>query len=182
MKTLSMIILLASSAFAQDQTAMAGAKAACGPIDAEFDVTTDQGQHPVAQPQAGKALVYVVEDQQQNSATHCWGNCGSITKLGLDGAWMGANRGSSYLFFSVEPGEHHLCTTWQTSHNRFRDQASLVSFTAESGHTYYFRARVIGLAGNMLIFNSLDLEPVNNDEGQLLVASSPVSIFHQKGK
>jgi hypothetical protein len=29
-------------------------------------------------------------------------------------------------------------------------------------------------------FYSIDLEPVNDDEGQLLVAASPFSVFHQK--
>jgi hypothetical protein len=27
----------------------------------------------------------------------------------LDGSWIGANYGTSYLFFSVAPGEHRLC-------------------------------------------------------------------------
>jgi hypothetical protein len=182
MKTTLVIILLASSALAQDEAAMNRAKAACGPISAEFEVTADKEQHPIAQPQANKALVYVVSVEHRNLGLYCLGNCGSITKVGLDGAWIGANRSSSYLFFPVEPGEHHLCTTWQAANKRFRDQTSLTSFTAEPGRTYYFRTAVIDLSGNLLMFNSIDLEPVNNDEGQLLVASSPFASFHPKNK
>ncbi len=47
---------------------MTHAKAACGPTAAEFDVTADKEQHPLAQPQAGKALVYVVADEHRNLA------------------------------------------------------------------------------------------------------------------
>jgi hypothetical protein len=178
MKSLFVFVLLAASAFAQDATAIAAAEAACGPKETQFDFQPDKGQHPVSKPEAGRALVYVVEDQR-STLIPCLGNCGHITKLGMDGTWMGANRGSSYFFFSVEPGEHHLCASWLYGGKRAQDRESLASLTAESGHTYYFRVKATVMVPPAS-FYSIDLEPVNDDEGQLLVAASPFSVFHQK--
>jgi hypothetical protein len=178
MKSLLVIALLTASAFAQDVAAIATAESACGPKEVQFDVQTDKSQHPAPKPEAGKALVYVVEDQRSD-LRRCLGNCGHITNLAMDGKWMGANRGSSYFFFSVEPGEHHLCATWLYGGKRAQDRESLASLTAEPGHTYYFRVRATVMpppAG----FYSLDLELVNDDEGALLVAASPLSTVHPK--
>ncbi|MGA8270698.1 MAG: hypothetical protein WB919_04005 [Candidatus Sulfotelmatobacter sp.] len=178
MKVSLVIVFLASSAFAQDPTTVATAEAACGPEgEVQFDIKTDKSQHPAPKPEPTKALVYAIEDQRQDLRP-CLGNCGAITKLGLDGTWIGANRGSSYFFFSIEPGEHHLCASWEKGSRRPEERASLASFVAEAGHIYYFRVRTTEIvpAG----FYSLDLEPVNSDEGQLLVAATPHSSFHQK--
>jgi len=34
-------------------------------------------------------------------------------RVGLDGNCAGANRGTSYLWFPIEAGEHHFCVDWQ---------------------------------------------------------------------
>jgi hypothetical protein len=98
-------------------------------------------------------------------------------RVGVDGAWVGANRGNSYLFFSTTPGEHHLCTDWIS--NLLLAGHRLVSvgnFTAEAGKVYYFRVRTSGGPSSYLKDSgrsaSIDLGPVNSDEGKLLVASS----------
>jgi len=36
------------------------------------------------------------------------------TRAGVDGEWVGVAEGFSYFIFSVYPGEHHLCASWQT--------------------------------------------------------------------
>ena len=89
---------------------------------------------------------------------------------------MGANRSTSYLFFAVDPGEHHLCTDWQAAPSWIGPKVSLANFTAEAGKVYYFRAR-IALYRYMPI---LDLEQVNSDEGQLLIANSPLSDYREQ--
>ena len=177
MKALLATLFLGFSTFAQSNVPVANPEAACGPREAEFQVTTDKSQHSVAKPEPGKALVYVIEDQRQELRRYL-GNSDRITKLGLDGTWIGANKGSSYFFFSIEPGEHHLCSSWEFGGKRPQDRISLAHFTAQPGQIAYFRVRVIVIstAG----FYSIDLEPVNSDEGQLLVAASPLSIFDQK--
>ena len=176
MRTTLLLLFLASSAWAQRTPGIATAEAACGPKGVRFDVKTDSSQHPAPNPEPGKALVYVVEDQRSDQRP-CIGNCGVITKLALDGTWIGANRGSSYFFFFIEPGEHHLCAAWEKGGERPQDRASLASFAAEPGHIYYFRVRAIVMVPS---FYSLDLEPTNQDEGQFLVAVSPLSAFNQR--
>jgi len=179
MKVALVLVLGALSACAQDPSAISAALAACGPKGVRFDVRSNNGQHPAPNPEPGKALVYVVEDQRKDLKA-CIGNCGVITKLALDGTWIGANRGSSYFSFFVGPGEHHLCAAWEKGAERPQDRASLASFTAEPGHIYYFRVRATVITAIGLLFYSLDLEPMNQDEGQLLVAASPLSTFDQK--
>ena len=163
MKTLLFVALLASTAFAQDQAAIAAAQSSCGPKDTQFDVRTETGPHAMPQVSGDKALVFVVQDVGQ---LRCWG---CTTKVGIDGAWVGATKGNSYLSFSVEPGEHHLCAR--------SGGVALANFTAEAGKVYYFRARTIrGVAGSY----SFDLDSINSDQGKLLVASSPSSLSQAK--
>jgi hypothetical protein len=91
MKTALVVLLFAASAFAQDPAAIAAAESACGPQNAKFDVKPDALQHPSAQPVSGKALVYVIEDlgELPDAVDN------PVTKVGMDGTWVGANRGSS---------------------------------------------------------------------------------------
>src|ERR1700691_4348758 len=60
MKTFLVLFLLAAPAFAQNPTDTAVAPG-CGPGNAKFEVKTESKQHPLAQPEAGKALVYFLE-------------------------------------------------------------------------------------------------------------------------
>ena len=182
MKVVLVLILFAASAFAQDVTAIAAAESACGAKDTNFDVKRDTTQHPTPQPEAGKALVYVVEDMGQCPECTGHGNAFftnvsmALTKVGMDGAWMGANHGNSYFFFAVDPGEHHLCINWQ-SVLQVRSRAfAMANFTAEEGKVYYFRARVFPGKDDY----SFDLDLVNSDEGKFLVASSVLSVSHPK--
>jgi hypothetical protein len=185
MKIALVAILFVGSAFAQDQAAVVAAQSACGPKPVTFAVKTDAAQHPTPQPDAGKALVYVIEDLGQ--CVDCSGRPYSlldiatdvdaaVTKVGMDGSWIGANRGNSYLFFSAAPGEHHLCMNWQSSLEERAHAFAMANFTAEAGKIYYFRARLFPGRGDF----SFDLDPVNSDEGKFLVASSPLSISRAK--
>jgi len=64
--------------------------------------------------------------------------------VGLDGQWIGATNGNSYFYFSVDPGEHHLCTNWQGFSFLGKTRAAgALHFTAEPGGVYYFRAKDI---------------------------------------
>jgi len=186
MKAALALILFATCAFtqaaAQDQSAIAAAESTCGPKTVNFDAKADPIQHPTPQPDADKTMVYVVEDLGQCP------DCGyagtnfitdvsdAVVKVGMDGSWVGAGRGASYLFFSTEPGDHHLCINWQ-SHLRSRSRAlAFANLSAEAGHTYYFRARLFPGHGDY----SLDLDATNADEGKFLVASSAHSVSNPK--
>lgn len=95
-----------------------------------------------------KQLVYAVEDLGQCSQCTGRGNAFftdvsmALTKVGMDGNWMGANHGNSYLLFTADPGEHHLCLNWQSVFVVRSRAFAMANFTAEEGKTYYFRARV----------------------------------------
>ena len=180
MRTVFVVIFLASFAFAQNPDRVPHAPPACGPLNAEFQTKIDYNQAADFQPESGKALVYVVEDQKFHAAKEV------TARIGLDGAWVGATHGESYIFFPVDPGEHHLCADWRSTLLSNGRRVSLFAFTAEAGKVYYFRARTMGGPSSMLDRSSLDesasldLEPVNDDEGKLLVSNSPYSASHPK--
>jgi len=163
MKTLVAVMLFAVYGLAQQSSKPPEVHQACGPLKVNFE-TSISTSRPPSQPEPGKALVYVAQEMP------------TITlKIGVDGAWMGATHGSSYIVFSVDPGEHHMCVRWQ-SHRGFSRMASFARLTAEPGKIYYFRARIYGLE----IPQYLDLDPLDPDEGQYLVTSSPLSTAHAR--
>ena len=166
----------ASSAFAQTQ---APGATSCGPSEVKFDVRHDDTRHTLHAAEDGKALVYVIEVFQKPP-----GELGNPTiRVGLDGAWIGANQGTSYLALSVDPGEHHLCTNWQSVWKRLSDQHALTSFTAEAGKTYFFRVQThVESEGRESQMWYIDLQPVNADEAKYLIATSPLSVSQPKKK
>jgi hypothetical protein len=155
------MMLWAAFVFAQDdQTAVAAA--ACGPANTSFDVKLDKSQHRLAQPEPGKARVYFVQEIGEVS---CLGGC--VTgKIGIDGAWAGANRRNSYFSVSVEPGEHHLCANPES-------RVALAHFTAEAGKVYFFRLRYFSFERRLFDFDAID-----SDQGKQLIASYPLSLPH----
>lgn len=175
MKLPLMFLLLAFPAFAQNGPGSSFVPASCGPNEIHFSVKADRSQHSIGQPEPGKALVYVIEEFQNVSG----GFIRPTVRVGLDGRWVGANRGSSYLFFSVAPGEHHLCANWQSSSEEISSQYSLTNFTAESGNVYFFKVepRVESIHDRGDAW-SKDLAPVNPDQAKYLIAISPLSVSY----
>jgi hypothetical protein len=171
--SLAITVLCAASALAQDQTAMIStASSACGPAGAHFDMKRDKAHHAMMEPEPAKALVYVIQDMGGFDVS-CFTDCIS-TRVGLDGAWVGANEHNSYFFLSVDPGEHHLCVNRQSSLELYAHMTGLAHFTAEAGKTYYFRTRT--LKGEAAAF--LDIDPIDSDEAHYLITSYPLSISH----
>ncbi len=167
----ALLLFFTAAAFAQDETLIAAAEAACGPADVQFDVHPAESQ-PLTQPEPGKSLVYVVEvfDRPGNQLGR------PTLRIGFDGKWAGAVKGDSYLAFSVDPGEHHLCTNWQSRLKQFSAKAAFAGLNAEPGKIYYYRARII--EGDLNF--SLDFALVDPDEGKYLVASFAPSNSHAK--
>jgi hypothetical protein len=167
--------LAAASLFAQDSAANP-LQAACGPMGAKFQIKTDSGQSPNAKPEAGKALVYVIEDQQFKAVKDV------TVRVGVDGAWVGATRGNSYLSFPVEPGEHHFCADIVPGVLSSGRLVSLYGLTTEAGGVYYLRARTTGGPQSATERNglddaiSIDLDLLNRDEGKLLLLYSSPSV------
>lgn len=109
--------------------------------------------------------MYVILDQKFQAVR-------AVTaRVGIDGAWVGADRGDSYLFFSTEPGEHHLCTDWMSDFLPTGRLVSLANFTAEPGKVYYFRVRTSGGPSSYLKNSnrsaSIDLETLSSRRGRI---------------
>jgi hypothetical protein len=156
-------------ALAQDQAATARTAAGCGPSQVQFDVKPDDTLHVLAQPEAGKAMVYVFEDDFT----------GPTMRIGVDGSWVGATNGKSFIYFSIAPGEHNVCTEWQS--NVFKKTSERVggaiSLNLEAGKVYYLRMtfeEITKASGRI----KLDL--ADNAEGQFLLSSSALSNSHPK--
>jgi len=171
-RTILAAIVLAIFAFpvlAQDPPPAPSMRGGCGPSEAYFDVKTDRKQHPVAPTDSGKALVYIFEDIER----------GPTMRVGLDGAWVGANKGKSYFFFSVDPGEHQVCTNWQSG--IFKETSkrigSAMTLKAEAGKTYYLRTQVYERSEQD---RNVKLEPVEAPEGRFLISASSFSTFRAK--
>jgi hypothetical protein len=174
MKAALLFVLLASPAFAQNKFADTAIAPSCGADDAKFDVKTLKRQHPVSQLDAEKALVYFIEDDSNYNSFFK-----PTTRAGLDGAWVGATHGSSYFYFSVAPGEHHLCASWQPIDARQKSRTkALAHFTAEAGRIYFFRVKN-HWNGN---YGAVDInfEPLDSDEGRLLESTFSFSTFHPR--
>jgi hypothetical protein len=143
-------------------------------MDSSFVVKTERGDLPAAQPDVGKALVFFVEDDSDFGSKPK-----PTTRAGVDGSWMGATHGNSYFYISVDPGEHHLCASWQSSVIIGQGHKTAAAhFTAAAGGVYYFRVkntwtRDLGTAG-------ISLMPLDSDEGQLLVHTFALSTFYVK--
>jgi len=131
--------LLTAAAWAQDNSATQRKAAGCGSNDAKFAVKRDAHMHPTAKPESAKALVYLFGDSELDNASIHIG--GLITRVGVDGTWAGAYEHKSYTYFTVDPGEHRLCTSQQSSLKSRTDNSSAITFVAEEGKVYYFRTQ-----------------------------------------
>ncbi len=159
----------------KDQPTATRPRASCGSASVQFEIKTEK-KRPLAQPAPDKALVYVVE----NLRAGCF-LCDTTTKIGLDGTWMGATKGNSYLSFSLDPGEHHLCAKLQ-SESSSSETTSLASFIADAGGTYYFRVRLTDQnnSGKGGVQWALDLDPLDRDQGQFMIESYEASSYRKK--
>jgi Protein of unknown function (DUF2846) len=163
------VMILAMPAIAQNTSATV--EKACGPEKTQFDVKRAKSQHPLRETEPGKARVYFIQDLGIATCVNC-----VTVRIGLDGAWVGANQRNSYFSLSVAPGEHHLCAIPQESH--LQRLVGLAHFTAEAGKTYYFRARMIG-EQNQAVF---DFGPIDSDQAEYFIDSYPLSVSYPKGR
>jgi len=160
MRMVLMILLFGASTFAQNAPPVAAGAVCSNLPNTIFDVKTDNGEH-AAQPAAGKALVYFLQDD-----TNYISRPRPTTRLAMDGAWVGATHSDSYFYFSVEPGEHHLCAGWQAGGLQPTAGVAAAHFTAVAGHVYYFRVQNGSLQDHS---TTIELGRVDSDEAQLLI-------------
>ncbi len=170
---LAILILTSSIAVAQEKAPGTAVAPGCGQSNGQFDVKTDKHQHPMTRPEGGKALVYFIEDD-----TKFLSRPNPTTRVGVDGVWVGATHGDSYLYFAVAPGEHHLCASWQSAvilgagH-----QGAAAHFRAEDGGVYYFRVKN---SWSREYPADIEFGALDSDEAQLLMSKFSLSTSHPK--
>ena len=170
MRNLPILFLFAIPVFAQDQASAALSAAGCGPQQVQFDVKTDKNQHILPQPEAGKALVYVFRNEKRSAAAYI----GTPNmRTGIDGKWEGANRADgSYFWFSVDPGEHHLCVDLDSTGKNLQKVGTATAFSAEAGKVYYFNSVIDRRLDRQL---AVTIKPVDAAEGPFLIGTSSLS-------
>jgi hypothetical protein len=173
--SVTILVLALAHAYAEDNVAQSAATSpGCGPAREKFDVTTTKNPPAAPQLDSGKALIYVIQDD-----THFESRPRPTTRLGVDGTWVGATRGDSYLRTVVDAGEHHLCVSWQSFVGvGMGIKMAALHFTAEPGKTYYFRVKDKWLRDHGR--GDVEFEALDTDEGQLLASKFAFSTSHPK--
>ena len=134
-----------------------------------------KGSQPMGHPPVAKALVYFLQDDSELA-----GIVGHTNRLGVDGRWVGATHGDSYFYFFVDPGEHHLCASWQKGMlQRPGDYVAEAHFTAEAEGVYYFKAKNLRFSYRHAT-SGISLGPLDSDEGKLMASKYSFSTFQQK--
>ncbi|MGA2808848.1 MAG: hypothetical protein ABSE87_11990 [Terracidiphilus sp.] len=166
-------VLLASASLAiAVQAGGATLPAACGREEVKLNVTTQKRQPGGPAASADRSTLIFV---QRNSL--CVG-C-STTRVGLDGTWVGADKGNSFFAVTVAPGEHHVCASWGAPLARTENKIGLTELTAEAGQMYYFEIAVERYGRDDVPI--MQLKPISNDLGAFLVARSKESVATSKG-
>jgi hypothetical protein len=145
----------------------------CGKPDVGLDVKTQKSPAtPLVQQSGQSTLVFV----QRNSG--CVG-C-SVVRVGLDGAWAGANKGNSYFSVAVEPGDHHVCVWWDAPLAHTESRIGLTDLKAAPNQTYYFEVVVAKYGDSGAPF--MKLKPISQDMGVFLASRSSLSTATPKLK
>jgi hypothetical protein len=124
--------------------------------------TTQHGETGDAGPpeSSDKATIYVIEIYNLADKGRF---ARPTVRVGMDGSWIGATQGFSYLRFPADPGTRHLCVRWQSAFSRLSQQLALYNFDAVAGKTYYFRVPIAVEGASSGSAVSIDLEPVVED-------------------
>lgn len=143
----------------------------CGPAKVNFNVSSANDGAPAPTPENGNALVYVIQTMEDNFSD-------AITRVGVDGTWVGANHGNTYFYFSVSPGPHDVCVDWQSSLSVRDTLAGAASLNAAAGSTYYFQVQTRGPTDHAAGY--VKLKRVESAEVRLLLGSSSLATSKAK--
>ncbi|MGD0732406.1 MAG: DUF2846 domain-containing protein [Terracidiphilus sp.] len=168
---IALFMLAASFAAASAQTQMnatfasaGGLPAACGPEKQSPGGMSDGTRKAAVEPEQGKARIYVLRDDGVLET-------GPKVRIGLDGKWIGENRGNSWFSVLVGPGEHHVCAI-PDSKMKLGNLVELAHFRAEAGKDYYLRSRfTITPYQEYLVIDFID-----SDQGKYLAAKLPQAV------
>jgi hypothetical protein len=169
---IAFLVLSASALSVAAQNPAPAAHNGCGDPNLRFSVSSDPGFHPHL-PTPGRAQVYYFQDDDVAGLRR------PTTRVGLDGQWVGAGRGTNYFVIDVDPGKHALCANWQDPGTFSRDQQpeAALEFTAEANQVYYFHA-VSTFHGASRV--GLTLAPLKVDNLQDLLENFPLAITREQ--
>jgi hypothetical protein len=184
-------LLVAIAAFSQNgqerlatKLRIQQADAACGGPSAKFTVQPGALIQPTVSIGKDEARVYILDDTviPFQPGQHLSG--AATIKVGLNGQWIGATKGRSYIALPVQAGEDHFCGRVQLSRFRWPAGCFMVGNTAllqlhvVAGQTYYVRARAYKIdLGDDGFLCAVNLDTVNPDEGKLLLAESLPAVW-----
>jgi hypothetical protein len=185
--THAVLLVCGLLAFASQVQAKTILPDACGNDGVKFEVTALKDAPPPAPPPDGKAQIVFVENENQGLG---FGMHATI-RYGVDGTWAGANNGNTFFILNVDPGEHHLCVSWQSALKTLKKSIDVASFTAEAGKVYYYAAdiritTIRGASGPGVTSGGgganidFDLAPLNEDEGKYRVKAWKLSTWKTK--
>jgi hypothetical protein len=144
---------------------------ACGDDKTKVDVAAHE---PSSAPPTANAtsatLVFV-----QRLVESCIG-C-SVTRVGLDGTWIGANKGASFFPVTTAPGEHHVCAFWEAPGARIENKIGLTELEALAGQIYYFEIEIGPRSTGEF---AMRLKPISADMGAFFVSRSKQSVATPK--
>jgi hypothetical protein len=108
----------------------------CGNASVQFKVKTDKKQPaPGAAPADSAQLIFVQSLDGDFAGA-------PTTRFGIDGSWVGADKGQSYFVVNVTPGAHHICAARQSGISQERDNVGAAVIQVQAGKTYYFDFKV----------------------------------------
>jgi hypothetical protein len=136
MKTKFMIVMFAVALSVAVQASASTWPDACGKDSIHFKVKTGKKHLEPAAPEAGKALLILSESVSGDFASD------PTARFGVDGSWVGADRGASYFAVPVTPGEHHLCAVRQSGAKSDKVDVGEVTLNVAAGNVYYYDFKI----------------------------------------
>lgn len=134
----------------------------CGPIDQAWNVKLTDS---VSIPDAPKDKALIVFLNRTKIAAPERGGF----KIGADGKWLADTKDKSFAYFTIEPGEHHLCGEVG---KKFR---AVMPLNAEAGKTYF-----IGNGTTAAYFGEPTIEEVNADQASVYMQRFKLAISQPK--
>ncbi len=135
---------------------------ACGTKRVNYKASTDKKQHPTPEAPTDKALIYVLRPTIFGMKIH--------SKLAADGEWKGVNRGRTYFFFTLEPGEHYFCSE--------SENQDYLKLNVEAGKTYYLQQKV-----ELGVWKArTNLVVMTDEQGKDKLKDVHLSVFEEKQK
>jgi hypothetical protein len=182
MKSRLAFLLFSASLFTAVQASATVLPESCGKDEIKFDVkvqTPPEGQPSpdIAPPQAGKAQIVFIETLN-SEGLHL---STPTTRFGVDGEWVGADKGDSHFAVDVTPGEHNVCVNWQSDWSDEGNKVGMDTFTAEAGKVYYYEIKIVRLpqGGKKMDF-FFELKLLGKVEGRYRAKASGLSTSKPK--